>query len=126
MNKILKDIIVRYNIKQGNRVSYIPGWDCHGLPIELKALQNIKDAAGDVSAATPAEAVEKTKNLDAAEIRGLARELASNTVEAQMKEFRSWGVIGDWKNAYRTMGKYQPYELSNRIGAENKYHRLGV
>ncbi|KAK6538723.1 isoleucine-tRNA ligase [Orbilia ellipsospora] len=103
MNKILKDIIVRYNIKLGNRVSYIPGWDCHGLPIELKALQNIRGTTDDVSTMSPAEAVERSKDLKASEIRGLARDLASNTVEAQKKEFRSWGVIGDWENAYRTM-----------------------
>ncbi|EPS38755.1 hypothetical protein H072_7478 [Dactylellina haptotyla CBS 200.50] len=103
MNKILKDIIVRYNIKLGKRVSYIPGWDCHGLPIELKALQNIRGTTGDVSVMSPAEAVENSKNLNATEIRGLARALASNTVESQKKEFRSWGVIGDWENAYRTL-----------------------
>ncbi|KAF3917934.1 hypothetical protein ABW20_dc0109637 [Dactylellina cionopaga] len=103
MNKILKDITVRYNIKLGKRVSYIPGWDCHGLPIELKALQNIRGTTQDVSIMSPAEAVEKSKDLNAAEIRGLARTLASDTVEAQKKEFRSWGVIGDWENAYRTM-----------------------
>ncbi|KAF3918297.1 hypothetical protein ABW21_db0204266 [Orbilia brochopaga] len=103
LNKILKDIIVRYNIKLGKRVSYIPGWDCHGLPIELKALQNIRGTTEDVSILSPADAVEKSKNLTAIEIRGLARELAANTVEAQKKEFRSWGVIGDWENAYRTM-----------------------
>ncbi|EWC43816.1 hypothetical protein DRE_07325 [Drechslerella stenobrocha 248] len=101
LNKILKDIILRYNIKLGNRVSYIPGWDCHGLPIELKALQNIRGATKD--AISPAEAVENSKNLNATEIRGLARGLASSTVEAQKAEFRSWGVIGDWENAYRTM-----------------------
>ncbi|KAJ6256718.1 hypothetical protein Dda_8585 [Drechslerella dactyloides] len=103
LNKILKDIIVRYNIKLGKRVSYIPGWDCHGLPIELKALQNIRGTTEDVSVMSPADAVEKSKNLNAIEIRGLARDLAANTVEAQKDAFRSWGVIGDWENAYRTM-----------------------
>ncbi|KAF3936550.1 hypothetical protein ABW19_dt0202011 [Dactylella cylindrospora] len=103
LNKILKDIIVRYNIKQGRRVSYIPGWDCHGLPIELKALQNIRGTTEDASVMSPAEAVEKSKDLHANEIRKLARDLAASTVEAQMKEFRSWGVIGDWENHYKTM-----------------------
>ncbi|KAF3245712.1 isoleucine-tRNA ligase [Orbilia oligospora] len=103
MNKILKDIIVRYNIKLGKRVSYIPGWDCHGLPIELKALQNIRGTTENVSVMSPAEAIEKNKDLHATEIRGLARKLAAETVEAQKAGFRSWGVIGDWENAYRTM-----------------------
>ena len=42
MNKILKDFIVKHQLLQGKRVSYIPGWDCHGLPIELKVLQSLK------------------------------------------------------------------------------------
>lgn len=90
LNKILKDIICRYQVSQGKRVSYIPGWDCHGLPIEIKALQALKVHHGDVSAV---------------DIRKAARELATSTVEEQKAGFREWGVMGDWENAYKTMEK---------------------
>ncbi|KAE9983963.1 hypothetical protein BLS_003368 [Venturia inaequalis] len=90
LNKILKDIICRYQLSQGKRVSYIPGWDCHGLPIEIKALQALKVHHDDVGAV---------------EIRKAARELAMSTVEEQKAGFREWGVMGDWDHAYKTMEK---------------------
>lgn len=90
LNKITKDIICRYQVGQGKKVSYIPGWDCHGLPIEIKALQaQKKDLA----------------QTDAVSVREAARELAANTVESQMKGFKEWAVMGDWDNAYKTMDK---------------------
>lgn len=88
LNKITKDIICRFELGQGKRVEYVPGWDCHGLPIEIKALQaQKKDAA----------------NTDPVSVREAARELATRTVEEQMKGFKEWAVMGDWENAYRTM-----------------------
>lgn len=89
LNKILKDIILRYNILQGRKVSYIPGWDCHGLPIELKAVKSGKD-----------------KNLPATTIRSIARRYAEKTMLEQMKQFRGWAVVGDWQNSWSTMGMY--------------------
>ncbi|KAI0881268.1 isoleucyl-tRNA synthetase [Annulohypoxylon maeteangense] len=86
LNKILKDMILRTKIQQGRRVNYIPGWDCHGLPIELKALENSKNA-----------------KLTPIEIRKSARNLASNTILKQMKAFRSFGVMGDWDQRWTTM-----------------------
>ncbi|KAF2972372.1 hypothetical protein GQX73_g1147 [Xylaria multiplex] len=86
LNKILKDMILRTKIQQGKRVDYIPGWDCHGLPIELKALENAKET-----------------RLTPLEIRKSARNLASNTVVKQMKSFRSFGVMGDWGQRWTTM-----------------------
>ncbi|KAI2628066.1 isoleucyl-tRNA synthetase [Hypomontagnella submonticulosa] len=86
LNKILKDMILRVKVQQGRRVDYIPGWDCHGLPIELKALENSKDA-----------------KLTPVEIRKSARNLASNTVLKQMKSFRSYGVMADWDRRWTTM-----------------------
>lgn len=93
LNKILKDIINRVKVQQGWRVSYKPGWDCHGLPIELKALG----------------ASEDHKNMTALEIRKSARELALTTIDKQMEGFRSYGVMADWKGRYTTMDK--DYEL---------------
>ncbi|KAI1392931.1 isoleucyl-tRNA synthetase [Hypoxylon trugodes] len=86
LNKVLKDMILRVKIQQGRRVDYVPGWDCHGLPIELKALENSQGG-----------------QLTPAEIRRSARNLASNTVLKQMKAFRSYGVMGDWDQRWTTM-----------------------
>ncbi|CAH1989563.1 unnamed protein product [Acanthoscelides obtectus] len=86
INKILKDTILRCHIISGNKVHYIPGWDCHGLPIELKAISDNKD-------------------LDPIQIRKKARHFAEKTIKEQMKAFKSWGVIGDWKNTYQTFNQ---------------------
>ncbi|WEW59631.1 isoleucine-tRNA ligase [Emydomyces testavorans] len=90
LNKILKDIICRVQLAQGRRVEYIPGWDCHGLPIELKALDARKDLG---------------KNVAPAAIRAAARQSAEETVVKQMKGFREWGVMGDWENHWKTMDR---------------------
>lgn len=120
LNKILKDIVGRYQVLSGRRISYIPGWDCHGLPIELKALQDMligpipkkmkarekKKALESVNASAAAE---KGKSMDPVKIRELARKLADKTIEDQKAAFKSWGIMGDWDNAYRTMDK--DYEI---------------
>ncbi|KAI4470426.1 soleucyl-trna synthetase [Holotrichia oblita] len=93
INKILKDVILRHKILQGNKVHYIPGWDCHGLPIELKATTN-------------------NKALDSVKIRQKARAFASETIVKQKEAFLSWGVTGDWDNAYAT---YHPAYIKNQI-----------
>jgi isoleucyl-tRNA synthetase len=90
LNKILKDVICRFQITNGKRVHYVPGWDCHGLPIEVKALQALRahhDQIGPVA------------------VRAAARALAETTVEEQMKGFKEWAVMGDWKNSYKTMNR---------------------
>ncbi|CAG8959133.1 hypothetical protein HYFRA_00012996 [Hymenoscyphus fraxineus] len=94
LNKILKDIICRVKIQDGRRVVYIPGWDCHGLPIEIKALERQRgnDSTGE-------------HQLDAVGVRAAARELATTTVEQQKNGFREWGVMGDWDKAWKTMDK---------------------
>ncbi|KAL4749870.1 hypothetical protein BDW72DRAFT_204419 [Aspergillus terricola var. indicus] len=93
LNKILKDIICRVQLGAGKRVRYVPGWDCHGLPIELKALEARKDAR------------EKSGIVDAAVTRKVARNLAEKTVKKQMNGFRSFGVMADWENHWKTMDK---------------------
>lgn len=89
LNKILKDIICRYKMLRGHRVNYIPGWDCHGLPIEVKAL----GAGAKMGSLTPVE------------VRRRARALACDAMVVQEKAFRRWGVTGDWEHPYRTMDK---------------------
>ncbi|KAK0114143.1 isoleucine-tRNA ligase [Cadophora gregata] len=98
LNKILKDIICRVKVQEGRRVVYVPGWDCHGLPIEIKALeqQRLKSKDQDGDAAL---------NLDAIGVRRAARSLAAKTFKEQMKGFREWGVMADWDKAWKTMDK---------------------
>ncbi|KAI4159701.1 MAG: hypothetical protein LQ342_006394 [Letrouitia transgressa] len=93
LNKILKDITCRFQLLEGRRVDFVPGWDCHGLPIELEALKQLKrdGAVGKVEQAPPAR------------IRQTARHLAQRTVEKQMASFRRWGIMADWHNAWKTM-----------------------
>ncbi|KAH7405817.1 isoleucyl-tRNA synthetase-like protein [Phaeosphaeria sp. MPI-PUGE-AT-0046c] len=88
LNKITKDIICRYEVTQGKEVSYIPGWDCHGLPIEIKALQAQKKDATQTSPVS---------------VREAARQLATRTIKEQKRGFKEWAVMGDWDNAYETM-----------------------
>ncbi|KAK6432177.1 isoleucine-tRNA ligase [Oleoguttula sp. CCFEE 5521] len=97
LNKILKDIIVRSQLSRGKRVKYQPGWDCHGLPIELKALQQ-RSTSGKGNAARDAGV-----GLSALEIRQTANALASKTIDEQRAEFKTWGVMGEWDTPYKTM-----------------------
>ena len=89
LNKILKDIINRYQLLQGRKVRYVPGWDCHGLPIELKVLQEMKPA--------------QRQGLTPLELRKQAKEFALKTVAEQSQSFQRYGVWGDWENPYLTL-----------------------
>lgn len=89
LNKILKDIINRYQILQGRKVRYVPGWDCHGLPIELKVLQDMKQA--DRQKLTPLA------------LRLRAKQFAEQTMAQQRESFKRYGVWGDWDNPYLTL-----------------------
>ncbi|GJD23675.1 isoleucyl-tRNA synthetase [Rivularia sp. IAM M-261] len=89
LNKILKDIINRYQLLQGRKVRYVPGWDCHGLPIELKVLQNMKQA--------------ERQELTPLKLRQKAKEFALQAVDEQRKGFKRYGVWGDWEHPYLTM-----------------------
>ncbi|XP_053917339.1 isoleucine--tRNA ligase, mitochondrial [Cuculus canorus] len=96
LNKILKDIANRFHMMRGYKVHYIPGWDCHGLPIELKALSEVKGA----------------ENLSPMEIRQRAREFAERAIEKQKSAFIRWGIMADWANCYRTFDpKYEANQL---------------
>lgn len=89
LNKILKDIINKYQLLKGRKVRYVPGWDCHGLPIELKVLQDMK----------PAE----RQNLTPLQLRQKAKEFALKAVDQQREGFKRYGVWGDWDNPYLTL-----------------------
>ncbi|MFT4300830.1 MAG: isoleucine--tRNA ligase [Desulfovibrio sp.] len=88
LNKILKDIIVKSRNMAGYTSRYVPGWDCHGLPIEHKVEQELK---------------EKKKTLPAHVVRKLCREYASKWIDVQRKEFKRLGVLGNWEDPYMSM-----------------------
>jgi isoleucyl-tRNA synthetase len=98
LNKILKDIIIKYQTLRGNSAPYIPGWDCHGLPIEFKVSQEMRKA-GDTTA-------------DAATIRKACDAYARKYIDLQRGQFKRLGVFGDWDNPYLTLNKeYEADEL---------------
>ncbi|HET7556970.1 MAG TPA: isoleucine--tRNA ligase, partial [Rhodanobacteraceae bacterium] len=93
VNKILKDVVVRSKLMAGFRSPYIPGWDCHGLPIEIA----VEKKVGKVG-----------QKVDAAEFRKLCRDYANAQIDLQRKDFKRLGVLGDWEHPYRTMDlKYE-------------------
>ena len=89
LNKILKDIVNRYKLLRGYKVRYIPGWDCHGLPIELKVLQTLKS--------------KERQNLTPLQLRQKARDFALDAMAGQRESFKRCGVWGDWEHPYLTM-----------------------
>ena len=88
VNKIIKDIIIKSKGLSGYDSPYIPGWDCHGLPIEQKVEEQVGKPGVKV---TPAE------------FRQICRDYAASQVELQKADFIRMGVLGDWQNPYRTM-----------------------
>jgi isoleucyl-tRNA synthetase len=102
LNKILKDVIVRSFQMRGRDANYVPGWDCHGLPIEWKIEEKYR---------------EKGKNKDEVpvnEFRRECREFASHWIGVQTEEFKRLGIEGDFENPYTTMA----YHAEARIAAE--------
>ncbi|XP_034419567.1 isoleucine--tRNA ligase, mitochondrial isoform X2 [Cyclopterus lumpus] len=95
LNKILKDIRNRFEMLRGRQVHYIPGWDCHGLPIELKAL-------GELG----------TSGLSPMQIRQKARQFAEGAIARQKAAFQRWGLMADWDQCYYTYdGAYEAAQL---------------
>jgi isoleucyl-tRNA synthetase len=88
VNKVLKDMVVKSRLMSGFDAPYVPGWDCHGLPIEL-AVEKKFGKVGD--------------KLDAAAFRAKCREYAAEQIDGQRRDFKRLGVIGDWEHPYRTM-----------------------
>ncbi|HJR10850.1 MAG TPA: isoleucine--tRNA ligase [Rhodanobacteraceae bacterium] len=88
VNKILKDIVVRSKLMAGFRSPYVPGWDCHGLPIEIA----VEKKYGKVG-----------HKIDAESFRQHCRDYAAQQIDLQRKDFKRLGVLGDWEHPYRTM-----------------------
>ncbi len=98
LNKVLKDIIVKYKSLRGFDAPYVPGWDCHGLPIEFKVSQEMRKA-GDTAS-------------DPATIRTACDAYARKYIDLQRTQFKRLGVFGDWENPYLTLNKeYEADEL---------------
>jgi isoleucyl-tRNA synthetase len=98
LNKILKDIIIKYKSLRGFNAPYIPGWDCHGLPIEFKVTQEMRQA-GDTAS-------------DPATIRTACDAYARKYIDIQRTQFKRLGVLGDWENPYLTLNQeYEAEEL---------------
>lgn len=98
LNKILKDTINKYQLLKGRKVRYVPGWDCHGLPIELKVLQAMDDEA--------------RAKLTPIKLRYKARDFALKTIERQRDGFKRYGVWGNWDHPYTTlMPEYEAAQI---------------
>ena len=104
LNKILKDVITRFHQMSGKDSIYVPGWDCHGLPIEWKIEEQYK---------------KKKKNKDEIPIKDFrqeCREFAKNWIDVHIKEFKRLGVVGDFDNYYSTMSFEAEAQIVRELG----------
>ena len=99
LNKTLKDIVLKVKRMEGFHAPYVPGWDCHGLPIELQVEKNLGS---------------KKHQMTKAEMRKECRAYAQKFIDIQREEFKRLGVLGDWDNPYLTMN----YEYEGLTAAE--------
>ena len=88
LNKLLKDAILRYKSMRGFRTPYVPGWDCHGLPIEHKVMKELQAAK---------------QSLDALGVRRACAQFSAGFIEKQRGQFKRLGILADWASEYRTM-----------------------
>ena len=89
LNKVLKDVVVKSRAMAGWLAPYVPGWDCHGLPIEIQVEKELGRA--------------KKESMPKAEVRTLCRAYAARYVDIQRDQFERLGVLGDWQHPYLTM-----------------------
>jgi len=113
VNKILKDIIIKSKTLSGFDAPYIPGWDCHGLPIELNVEKKVGKAGGKVDAKT---------------FRKACRDYAGKQVDKQREDFKRLGVIGDWDTPYLTMNYKYEADIVRTLGKiiDNGHLHKGV
>jgi isoleucyl-tRNA synthetase len=103
MNKILKDVVVRSWQMTGHDSPYVPGWDCHGLPIEWKIEEKYREAGKDKD------------DVDILQFRDECRKFAAHWVETQSKQFQRLGSVGDWDNPYLTMTNHAEASIVREI-----------
>ena len=107
LNKILKDIIIKYKTLRGFSAPYIPGWDCHGLPIEFKVSQEMRKGSG-----ASLQLADSAAGFQPAAIRKACEAYARKFIDIQRAQFKRLGVLGDWENPYLTFNKeYEADEL---------------
>tara|TARA_Y100001970_G_scaffold294370_1_gene451908 strand:- start:8205 stop:11078 length:2874 start_codon:yes stop_codon:yes gene_type:complete len=104
LNKILKDVIIRSQQMMGRDAIYVPGWDCHGLPIEWQIEQKYRKSGKDKD------------SISKVEFRSECRAFAEHWIDIQKKEFQRLGVIGDWDNSYSTMDFKSEAQIVREIG----------
>ena len=113
LNKILKDFVVKSRSMMGYNAVFVPGWDCHGLPIEHQVDKELGEGK---------------KTVGVVEKRRLCREYAARFIDVQREEFRRLGVLGDWEHPYATMDyRYEAVilrELAKFVGAGSVYRGL--
>ena len=103
VNKILKDVIVRSNTMDGKDAPYVPGWDCHGLPIEWKIEEKYRNAGKDKD------------DVDILEFREECRQFAREWVNTQSEQFQRLGVSGDWETPYLTLTNRAESKIAREI-----------
>ena len=104
LNKILKDIITKFHQMNGKDSVYVPGWDCHGLPIEWKIEEQYKKN-------------KKNKNdIPIVEFRKECRDFANKWIKTHKDQFKRLGVIGDWENYYSTMSFDAEAQIVRELG----------
>lgn len=101
LNKILKDIIVKHKTMMGFRAPYVPGWDCHGLPIELQVTKELG---------------EKARSMSKVDVRTKCREYAGKFIDIQKDEFKRLGIFGNFDKPYLTMSNVYESEIARKFG----------
>ncbi len=104
LNKILKDVVNRSQQMLGKDADYVPGWDCHGLPIEWKIEEEYRSRGQDKN------------QVPTVEFRRECREFAERWIDVQREEFKRLGVIGDWDNPYSTMSYAAEAQIVRELG----------
>lgn len=104
LNKVLKDIVVKYKNMSGNLTDFIPGWDCHGLPIELGVEKQLREQKKDKA------------QLSKVEIRNLCKEYALGYINKQRDQFKRLGCFADWENPYLTMADDYVANIVRELG----------
>ncbi len=104
LNKILKDIVIKYKNMAGFHAEFIPGWDCHGLPIELGVEKKLREQKQDKAA------------LSKVQIRQMCREYAKGWIEKQREQFKRLGILARWDNPYMTMSSSYCASIIRELG----------
>ena len=104
LNKVLKDIVIKYKNMAGFRAAFIPGWDCHGLPIELGVEKQLREQKKDKS------------QLSKVDIRNLCKEYATTYINKQREQFKRLGILADWDNPYLTMSDDYVANIVRELG----------